>query len=387
MSRKHVASSSALGTAVTGALSIGLVCEQLLAPIPGGIGTYVRGLLRALPQNGVGVIPHVAWHRKDDVAQAGLEGARRLPLPRRALYEGWSRFGRPTFGLEGDVVHAPSLAFPSPLRRPLVVTVHDVLFLEFPETFPAHGLAFHRRALSRVADADLVICPSRATAAALESIEAPPERVRVVPLGADVVPPEDPARVLDAVGIDRPYVLWVGTMEPRKNLRRAIGGFLRAAESHAPEAGHLKLYLAGPTGWLSGPVSELLTRSDVRDRVRPLGVLPTETLAAAYAGAETFLFPSLGEGFGLPVLEAMAAGAPVVTSDRSSLPEVAGDAAVLCDPTDEDSIASALVSILADPSLAQRLRERGRARAAEFTWERTARETAACYREVAGETA
>jgi glycosyltransferase involved in cell wall biosynthesis len=324
----------------------------------------------------------VAWHRKSRLRAAGLDNAKRLPFPRRPLHEAWSRTGRPRPGIDADLIHAPSLAFPSRGRRPLVVTVHDVLFLEFPEAYTAHGLAFHRRALGRLWEADLVICPSRAAAHALRSVNrVPPDRIRVVPLGTDLVRPVHPDGVLRELGIDGRYVVWMGTIEPRKNLGRAISAFLRATNDDR-SGDRPTLLLVGPSGWLDRPIRDLLERPEVRKRVRRLGRLDRERQAAVYARAEALLLPSLGEGFGLPVLEAMACGTPVVTSDRSSLPEVAGDAAVLCDPLDEESIAAALSSVLTDPKLAERLRQRGLARAAGFTWERTARETAACYREV-----
>jgi alpha-1,3-rhamnosyl/mannosyltransferase len=265
-----------------------------------------------------------------------------------------------------------------------VVTVHDVLFLEFPEAYTERGLAFHRRALRRLSQADLVICPSRAAADALRSLpQELPDRIRVVPLGTDMARPAHPDGVLRELGIDGRYVVWMGTIEPRKNLQRAVAGFLRATnDDRSPD--RPKLVLVGPAGWLDRPILQYLEEPAVRARVRRLGQLDPDRQAAVYAGAEALLLPSLGEGFGLPVLEAMACGTPVVTSDRSSLPEVAGDAAVLCDPLDEESIAAALSSVLNDPELADRLRQRGLARASGFTWERTARETAACYREVLG---
>jgi glycosyltransferase involved in cell wall biosynthesis len=307
-----------------------------------------------------------------------------VPLPRRPLHEAWSRAGLPRPGGGLDLVHAPSLAFPNRGRRPLIVTVHDVLFLEFPEAYTAHGRAFHRRALSRLSQADLVICPSRTAADALRSLKQElPKRIRVVPLGTDLVRPADPNWVLRELGVEGPYVVWMGTIEPRKNLRRAIGGFLQATNDDRGTE-RPKLLLVGPAGWLDRPIMDLLDEPVVRERVRRVGRLDRDRQAAVYAGAEALLLPSLGEGFGLPVLEAMACGTPVVTSDRSSLPEVAGDAAVFCDPLDEGSIAAALSSVLRDPELADRLRERGLARAAQFTWERTARETAACYREALG---
>lgn len=369
-------------------IRVQLVAEQLLQDVPGGIGVYTRALMRALPVAGVQVEPVVAWHRSSHLHDAGLTHARRLHLPRRPLYQRWTRGKRPGAGGDGAVVHAPSLAFPPRDHRPLIVTVHDVLFRDHPEVFTPRGVEFHERMLGRINEADLVITPSRTTAQALEKLDRPPEQVRVVPNGTDLraPDPEERDRVLERLEVERPYVLWVGTVEPRKNPEGVVLGFVDALERGVPDADDLKLYLVGPPGWWRGEVAELLGERKMAERVRRLGLQPRRHLAALYAGAEAFVFPSLAEGFGLPVLEAMACGAPVVTSNRSSLPEVAGAAALLCDPEDPSSIGQALAKVLRDRELAGDLRRLGLERAAPFTWERTARETAACYREALGRT-
>lgn len=364
-------------------LRVSLICEQLMQPIPGGIGTYVRGLMSTLPRYGVQLDPVVAWHRPARLAEAGLSQARRLPVTRHALYRRWARRGKPRVGGRADLVHAPSLAFPSRDSRPLVVTVHDLLFREYPEAYPKRGVDFHERAAGRLWDADVVICPSDYTAEAVKGLKDPPKLVRVVPMGTDLSapPPQDRDRVLERLGVERPYVLWIGTVEPRKNPEGVVQGFVHAVES-VPAAKSLNLYLVGPPGWWRGEVGEFLEKKGMTDRVRRLGWLPRSTLASLYSGAEAFLFPSLAEGFGLPVLDAMACGAPVVTSDRTSLPEVAGSAAMLCDPDDSESIGAQLAKVLRDRGLAEDLRRLGLRRAAELTWDRTARETVACYREL-----
>lgn len=363
---------------------VALVCEQLLQPVPGGIGTYTRALIQHLPKTGVVVEPVVAWHRRRTLEHAGIPQARRLPATRRMLYEGWSRGRGPKASGDADVVHATSLAFPRHDGRPLVVTVHDVLWREFPEAYPDRGVEWHERALGRIGEADLVIVPSKATAQALFETDVPPEQVRVVPMGTDYHAP-DPGerdRILERLDVERPYVLWMGTVEPRKNPEGVVRGFVHAVESGVPRSEQLNLYLAGPPGWWRGEVAEFLEEKGMADRVRRLGPQPPAVRMALYAGAEAFLFPSLAEGFGLPVLEAMACGCPVVISGRSSLPEVAGSAALLCDPDDEISIAEALARLLRDRGLAEDLRRIGLRRASEFTWERAAQKTAACYHEL-----
>ncbi|HVE92695.1 MAG TPA: glycosyltransferase family 1 protein [Actinomycetota bacterium] len=365
-------------------MRVSLLAEQLLQEVPGGIGTYVRALIRYLPSWGIEVEPVVAWHGQNEMFEAGLSQARRLRLPRAAAYKRWTSGRGPQIRGGGELVHAPSLAIPRKDSRPLVVTVHDVLFLDFPDAYPASGVSFHTAMLRRLQDADAVIVPSEATAVRVrEKTKAQPV---VVPMGTEFAAPDpgDVDRVLDRLEVRRPYVLWCGTVEPRKNPEGVIHGFVSSVESGVPASDELALYLVGPPGWWSGDVGEFLEEHGMTDRVRRLGAQPPAVRAALYAGAEAFLFPSLAEGFGLPVVEAMACGAPVVTSDRSSLPEVAGDAAVLCDPDDEDSIGRALSKILRDPALAADLRARGFARASQFTWDRTARETAAVYRGLLG---
>ena len=201
-------------------------------------------------------------------------------------------------------------------------------------------------------------------------------KASVIPLAADpafsapVAAPGHPA--LEG----KPYVLAVGTLEPRKNLERLITAW--SAMDEGARAGHV-LALVGPIGWDAAPIL-----AAARDNgAQLLGRVSEDELRALYAGASAFAYPSLYEGFGLPILEAMAAGAPVVTSNVSSLPEVAGDAALLVDPRDPAAIGAALTRLLSDPALADDLRTRGHARAAAFSWERTARETLGLLRAIA----
>ncbi|HVL82455.1 MAG TPA: glycosyltransferase family 1 protein [Actinomycetota bacterium] len=367
-------------------MRVTMFVEQLMQPIPGGIGTYVRAMLRHLPPQEVEVEPVVAFHRERDLFEAGLPHARRLRSGRRVLYGRWERGRGGGVGGTGRVVHAPSLAIPRRDRRPLVVTVHDVLFREFPEAFPPRGVRFHEAMLGRLHDADVVIAPSRATAVALAGLDEPHPDVRVIPMGTAYTapPPEVVEEVLARLEVQRPYVLWSGTVEPRKNPEGVVRGFVAALDSGVPAADDLNLYLVGPPGWWSGDIAEMLSDRKLAERVRRLGDQPPLVRQALLAGAEAFVFPSLAEGFGLPVVEAMACGCPVVTSNRSSLPEVAGSAALLCDPDDPNSIGEALATLLRDPDLAADLRRLGLRRAANFTWERTARLTAAVYRDLAG---
>jgi glycosyltransferase involved in cell wall biosynthesis len=295
-------------------------------------------------------------------------------VPPHVLYETWHRLRRPHVERATgpvDVIHATGVAVP-PRTAPLVVTVHDLSYLVYPEHFSRQGRRFFRHALELTRrDADLVLCSSEATRRHCVEAGLDPGRLRVVPLGADVAAAsgEDVARVRAEHGLARPYVLWVGTLEPRKNLPRLL-------EAYARLDGDAELVLVGPRGWNQ----EL----DPPPGARLLGFVPGEDLPPLYAGAAAFCFPSLLEGFGMPVVDAMAQGTPVVTSSGTSTEELAGDAGLVVDPLDVDAIAGALDRVLGDPELARGLGEAGRAQAATYTWERTAALTAAAYSEVAG---
>lgn len=330
---------------------------------------------------------------RDDVQVVGVAAAHRapaprawappievrhLPLPRPLLYESWHRFRRPAVERATgpvDVIHATTMAMP-PRSVPVVMTVHDLAFLHEPAHFTARGMRFFERGLAlALAEADLVVCPSDATRMDCVKAGFDPARLRVIPLGVDAPPAND--QEVDAVRqkheLDRPYILWTGTIEPRKNLPRLLEAF-RSLDTDRV------LALAGPKGW-----NEDLERlaEGLGDRIRALGFVPHADLGPLYAGADLFCFPSLLEGFGFPVLEAMAQGTPVVTSKGTSTQELAGEAALLVDPLDAVSIADAMRSLLEDATLAKKLAEAGRLRAAGFTWTRTAQGLADAYREVA----
>jgi glycosyltransferase involved in cell wall biosynthesis len=191
------------------------------------------------------------------------------------------------------------------------------------------------------------------------------------PLAAELVE----SIVRDRFNIRKPYVLYVGSLTERKNLVRLLRAFAKI-HHRCPE---YLLVLAGPRSWKQSPIESTVKELNLWEHVQLTGPVTDHELPALYNGASLFAFPSLYEGFGLPVLEAMACGAPVVTSNTSSLPEVAGDAAILVDPLNVEQIAEAMWLVLSQPALAAALREKGLARAAQFTWERTARETVAVY--------
>jgi glycosyltransferase involved in cell wall biosynthesis len=266
--------------------TIGLIAEQLLQRPPGGIGTYVRGLLRALPDQGVRVRPVTARHARHDLEEAGLLDPIVISLPRPALYESWNRVGRPRIPGGPDLIHATSLAFPDD-RRPLVVTVHDLFFRTFPEASTPRGTAFHERGLQRLARATIVLCPSESVAAEIRTLDAPAD-VRVTPLGCDLRPPRaaDIDAAVGALGITTPYVLSLATREPRKNLDGAVRAFAYARTRLDPVT---TLVLAGPAGWGHDPVARAIEDTGMNDHVREVGFVPEEHKVGLLAGASALL--------------------------------------------------------------------------------------------------
>jgi glycosyltransferase involved in cell wall biosynthesis len=386
-------------------MRVALNLEQLLHPPPGGVGRYTAELARLLPvleardpEDAVELVPFVAWHRSGRVRRAlrdfGLDGLEPvvLPLPRPVLYDAWHVVGAPGLrrvrrrGGGLDVVHAPSVAVPPKGSYRLVVTVHDAAPLLFPETYPARGRWFHARGIHAAARrADLVITISQAAADEIdEHTEIDRDRVRVVPNGVDHREASDDdvrmARSAFDLG-DRPYVLWLGSLEPRKNVGMLVEAFARCvATSDLP---HM-LVLAGPAGWREDREAVLAPARRLGGRVRTVGRVGDDHLAGVYRGADLFAFPSRHEGFGIPMLEAMAQGTPVVCADIPALREVAGGAARLVAPDDPDAWATAFDTLLGDDAERARLAVAGSRRAAVFSWEQCAVATRAVYREALG---
>lgn len=262
-----------------------------------------------------------------------------------------------------------------------VATVHDVIALMLPETFtPRHRLVV-RTALAMVRRrADLVIVPSRAVKRdVLQRLGLPGDRVVVTPEGCEPrFRPTPCAEVLARYGLPPRYVLAVGTLEPRKNLTTLLQAFARLRRETGIDPA-LRLVLVGARGWLDGPIYETVRSLGLGETVHFAGFVDDDDLPAVYSGASLFVFASLYEGFGLPLLEAMACGVPVITSNVSAMPEVAGGAAVLVDPRDVDGLAAAMARVLRDDRLRDRLRGAGIARAGQFPWEATARRTLDAY--------
>ena len=282
-----------------------------------------------------------------------------------------------------DLLFVPSHVLPLAYRGRSVVTVHDLGFRLFPRAHPPAALAYLELSTRWAArNATSLIAISRATAEALTRwYGVDPARIRVVHEGVspDFRPPApvavEAARARYRLA-DRPYLLTVGTLQPRKNLIGLLRAFRRLLERIGPD---YLLVVAGRPGWGGGrqPLEAEAERLALTDLVRFVGFVPDEDLPALYGGALAYVQPSFYEGFGLPVLEALACGAPVVAADSSALPEVVGQAGLLVDPRDPGSIAAALELLVREPERRAALAAAGPAQAARFSWERCARETLA----------
>ncbi|MBI4121883.1 MAG: glycosyltransferase family 4 protein [Parcubacteria group bacterium] len=293
-------------------------------------------------------------------------------------------FGRPQLqamveqkrGVKLDRIFLPNQNFfkPRPSDR-LTITVHDLSFVRFPQFFTPFHRLWHRAVnLQRlVSQADQVIAVSQATANDLQALwQVPDVKIHVSALGLDPLffnAPDNSAAVKAKYNLPDRYVLFLGTLEPRKNCESVIRAFDRVAET-SPET---HLILAGGWGWETDGIKKVLASAKHRNRIRLLGYVDRADKPALYRGAAVFVFPSFYEGFGFPVLEAMSQGCPVITSTASSLPELAGDAAICVPPHDVNMLAEAMQSVLHDPQSYTAMIEKAQVRSQQFRWEDTAK--------------
>lgn len=358
---------------------VAMTFEQCWHRVPGGTAVAAIGMARAVAKRGgARLIGIAAAHRRPPVS--GFEPpieVRHARLPRPLLYEAWHRLRWPNVqSTTGpvDAVHATALAIP-PREPRLVVTIHDLAWRHDRSHFTPRGVRFFERGLSVAGnEANLVLCPSSATMEDCAGAGIERSRLRLVPLGIDGhrASAERVKEVRRRYGLSVDYVMWAGTIEPRKNLGRLLAAFARVDTD-------AELVIVGPQGW-NEDLDSLV--QPIRSRVKVLGFVPRDDLGPIYAGARLFCFPSLLEGFGFPVLEAMQQATPVVTSRGTSTEEVGGEDCVLVDPTDVDSIAEGIQRVLTDQGLASRLTEAGPRRARHYSWARTADLLVRAYAEV-----
>ena len=343
-----------------------------------GISQYTRGLaiaLSELPARDFDLV--LLLDRRDRDTQwipAGVT-VRRTVTPAHHRFEPWAWPLELAARFPGlALLHSPDFITPAG-RFKKVITLHDLYFMEHPEVMGVDGARYYARTPDSAARAHRIIAVSAHTAADIGQHlgQAASDKTVVVHEAGAI--PVLVARSEDAI---QPYVLFVGTFEPRKNLDTLLRALAR------PEASAVHLVIAGEPGWRAGGPAELANELGVAGRVRFAGRVDDSKLDALYARARGFVMPSLSEGFGLPVLEAMARGVPVVCAAAGALPEVAGAAALLHAPSDGAALANHLGELWADPGLRADLARRGLAQAARFSWARAARETAAVYRAAMG---
>jgi glycosyltransferase involved in cell wall biosynthesis len=360
-----------------------------IPPKPAGAGVYALELVRAMSERDRrdGYVLLARTHLLDDVTAARknwridyLSGGR----VQRLLWE-QARLPRRLHELGIDVLHSTHHTLPlRPVRARRVVTIHDVTFFRIPGRYPPLRRLYFQtitRLAARVSDA--IIVPSHTVRDdVIRTLHAPPANVHTVyeAAGANFTPIDAAAarHIASKYGLDSPYILSVGSLEPGKNRAR----LLRAIRALQDEGAAPKLAVVGQKAWHYEEDFALIDELGLADAVRFLDFVPAEDLPALYNAATIFAFPSLYEGFGLPVLEAMACGVPVLTSDRSATAEVASDAAVLVDPLDVAAITDGLRVMLSDSIVRNHYARRGLARAAQFSWRNAADQTHAVYERV-----
>lgn len=370
------------------------VNAHLLSPVAGyrqaGVSRYLAQLLPHLPR----LAPDDYWTvyaapgagEVLDLPPSAHIRESRLPTTNPLARIFWEQALAPLITLRScpAALLCPLNVVPLLMRRPSVVTVHDLAFLRFPERFrPARRrylAALTRASLHRAAH---VLTVSEFTRReVIDLLDVAPAKVTATPNGRDErlgpLPAAEVACFRAQKQLPARFLLYLGTLEPRKNLPTLLRAYAQARG-----ALDIPLVIAGARGWMYEPVFALLDQLHVREHVRFAGFVPSDELGWWYNAATAFVYPSIYEGFGLPPLEALQCGAPVITSNAASMPEVVGDAAITVAPTDVEALAAALIRIVAEPDLRNELRERGLRQAQQFSWERTATGTLQALRAVA----
>ena len=360
-----------------------------------GVGVYAKNLLDQLvgDRNDLHLVilvqdddPDLEYGGYSNVTMIRVPARFFRKLPLRFLLE---QFGIPLLLLKYRVPLLHSLHYSFPLlrfRTKQVVTLHDMTFFDFPEMHERFKVVYFRffiRAAVHLADY-LIFVSHSARRDCVARLGPPRGSSTVIYHGKGLVyrPDLDPVMiesVRNSYSLPKDFILYIGTIEPRKNLSRLVSAFADSIAANHPD---VKLVIAGMKGWMYQELFDKVEKLGLRDRVIFPGFIREEDKPYLLAGARVFVYPSLYEGFGLPVLEALACSIPTVTSDVSSIPEVAGDAALLVDPTSEEQIANALERLLTDPELRDNLRRASVVQAAKFSWEQTAVSTAAIYKQL-----
>lgn len=368
-------------------MRVGIDARLLTEPFT-GIGRYTSGMCRELVKHDGDFFLYMPSRPYEANWNGNRVIVRSSNLASRLGRMFWSQTVLPLNALRDNVdvlwsaTHRLPRWLPSKVAR--VVTVHDLVWRHAPETMRPLSRTLDRVLMpSAVRSADRVIAVSQSTAQAIKA-EWPSagNKVRVIHPGGAILPPAGDAKALTLMGIDKQYVLFVGTLEPRKNLARLLAAFAKLPE---PVRYGAKLVIAGGKGWGGIDIVRLIAELNLREHVILTGYVNDLLLSTLYSNARLLAMPSLYEGFGLPLVEAMSRGVPVLISNISSLPEVAGDAGYQVDPFDVESIADGLLNLLADEALHESYAMRAVASASRFSWEQAARQTLEVFSEAIGE--
>ena len=352
---------------------------------PAGIGWYTLRLLKALARVDKQNFYVLLQHRKQ--SQPLIEGEQfsraTLFTPTHHRFEQWP-LSLETKLLGLDLLHSPDFIPPMHNNIPSVITIHDLAFLLYPQFVTAKSARYYGQVEDAVKRANRIIAVSKSTKNDIIKLLGVPEsKIDVIHEAAgpffQPIPRARAQQILAAAHVHLPerFILSVGTIEPRKNLKTLIHAYHHLRQRYHVTA---PLVLAGAPGWLAEDVYALVDKLGLDAVVHFMGRTPNEQLLALYNLTTVLAHPAHYEGFGLPPLEAMACGAPVVCSDAGSLPEVVGDAAILAAPEDDEAWTAALHQVLSDEHLQQRMAARGKARAQTFSWEKAARKTLDTYR-------
>ncbi len=357
---------------------------RLHAYAPGGISRYARRLALALSQMLTqDMLILLYHHREQNPLHLPHANAHHVWTPPHHRVERWS-LSLELLPLKLDVLHSTDFIPPAWGARRHVITVHDLNFLHYPQYLTAEARQYYNHQIAwAVQHAHAILADSHATRRDLvQLLHVPPAQVTVTHLAADAcfrpLPVVTTHEVLTRYQLDPGYLLFVGTWEPRKNLP----GLLEALALLKTRGESRVLVIAGRPGWLYDEIFACVKALHLETWVRFIEEVPLEDLIALYNGALLLAMPSFYEGFGLPALEAMQCGTPVVVANRASLPEIVGDAGLCIDPEDPEDLADACWRIARDTNLAEQLQQAGQARAQQFTWAHTARQTLDVYQQV-----
>ncbi|RXE55921.1 glycosyl transferase family 1 [Methanoculleus taiwanensis] len=371
-------------------MRVGIIADRLDRPLT-GIGNYVQNILHEFSQMSTNIAFNTIRYKKSEefdnineiILANPFEGLMKKSYYPWHLYMQLSLRMKP---VDLDVLHCPESAsiFTQIPDTKKIITVYDTTPVLFPETFTKGTLLRYKILFSKsISSSDMVISISNSTKQDLiRYFHVPEDKITVIHLAADdcyqVLPHSAIQIFRDRYKLDYPFILYVGTLEPRKNLSTVIKAFYQLKKEGLKH----KLVIAGGKGWKYNTIFQLVSDLNLEKDVCFTGYVPKNDLPALYNAADVFVYPSLYEGFGLPPLEAMACGCPVITSNTSSLPEVVGDAGIMINPHDYEKLAEAIDSVLSGVELKKQLSKMGQARAAEFSWKRCAKETCKVYNDL-----